>query len=208
MVGKRGVGKGLFICIEGIDAVGKRTQSTILQAWLGSKGLKTRMVSFPDYGTTIGIEIKKFLVGEKSYPPEVRAMLYAANRWERKADLESILAKSDALIVNRYTGSNLAYSLSNGLPLDWLVSLEAGLPQPDLVLLLDAPPQHLVPRRSFNKDTYERNLGLQERARKEYLGLAERYGWNIIDAASGREETSASIASVVSKAFSERGRTV
>jgi dTMP kinase len=208
MPGKRGVGKGLFICVEGIDAVGKRTQSTILQSWLNSKGLRTRMVSFPDYGTTIGREIKKFLVGEKIYPPEVRAMLYAANRWERKADLEDMLAKSDAIIVNRYTGSNLAYSLSNGLPLDWLVSLEAGLPQPDLVLLLDAPPQHLVPRRSFNKDTYERNLGLQERARKEYLGLAARYGWKVIDAASGREETSTSIASAVSKAFAERGRTV
>ena len=202
------MGKGLFICIEGIDAVGKRTQSVTLGSWLNTKGVTTRMVSFPDYGTTIGKEIKKFLLGEKSYPPEVRAILYAANRWERKADLENILAKTDALIVNRYTGSNLAYSLSNGLSLDWLLNLEAGLPQPDEVLLLDAPPQELISRRSFNKDTYEKNLGLQERARKEYLGLAEKFSWTVIDAARGREETSHSIASAVSEAFKERGRTV
>lgn len=208
MLGERGVDRGLFICVEGVDSVGKRTQSTVLNSWLGSRGLSTRIVSFPDYGTTIGREIRRFLVGDRSYPPEVRAMLYAANRWEKKAELESMLAKTDAVIVDRYTGSNLAYGMSNGLRLDWLVSLEMGLPQPDLVLLLDAPPQALTPRHGLNKDTYEKNLDLQERARKEYLGLAEKFGWKVINAALGRDETSHVIASVVSKAFSERGRTV
>jgi dTMP kinase len=208
MPGKRGVGKGLFICIEGIDSVGKRTQSALLDSWLRSKDLTTRLLSFPDYGTTIGREIKRFLVGDKSYPPEVRAVLYAANRWERKADLENLLAKTDVLIVDRYTGSNLAYGLSSGLPLDWLVNLEVGLPQPDLVLLLDAPPQALIPRHGFNKDTYETNLNLQERARKEYLGLAAKFHWTTIDAAKGKDETSRTIASAVSRALGERGRTV
>jgi len=166
------------------------------------------MVSFPDYSTIIGREIRKFLDGARSYPPEVRAMLYAANRWERKADLEDTLAKTDAVIVDRYTASNLAYGVSNGLPLEWLVNLEAGLPKPDLVLLFDAPAAALVTRRSFNKDTYEKNLDLQERTRKEYLKLAEKFGWKVIDAARGREETSRAVASVVSKTFSERGRTV
>jgi len=211
LLGKRGVRRdssGLFICLEGIDAVGKRTQSLVLRSWLSSKGLSIRMVSFPDYSTIIGREIRKFLDGARSYPPEVRAMLYAANRWERKADIEDTLAKTDAVIVDRYTASNLAYGVSNGLPLEWLVNLEAGLPKPDLVLVFDAPAAALVTRRSFNKDTYEKNLDLQERTRKEYLKLAERFGWKVIDATRGREETSRAVASVVSKAFSERGRTV
>jgi dTMP kinase len=203
-----GPSRGLFICVEGIDAVGKRTQSSILNSWLMSKGMSTRSLSFPDYGTTIGKEIKRFLLGTRLYPQEVRAMLYAANRWERKAELEAIMARTDATIVNRYTGSNLAYGVSNGLPLQWLANLEAGLPKPDLVLLLDAPPSALVPRRGLNKDTYERNLGLQERARKAYLGLAADPAWKVIDATQGIDGTSRLIQSAVSQAFAARGRTV
>jgi dTMP kinase len=198
----------LFICVEGIDAVGKRTQSSILNSWLASNGLSTRIVSFPDYRTTIGREIKKFLLGTKSYPPEVRAILYAANRWERKSDLEGILSRTDITIVNRYTGSNLAYGVSNGLALEWLVNLEAGLPTPDLVLLLDASPNTLIPRRGFKKDTYERNLGLQQRARKAYLSLATDFGWKVVDATQVIERTSGSVKSAVSEAVAAKGLTI
>jgi dTMP kinase len=200
--------RGLFICIEGIDAVGKRTQSSILNSWLASRGLSTRTLSFPDYGTTIGREIKRFLLGTKAYPQEVRAMLYAANRWEKKAALEAALASAEAVIVNRYTGSNLAYGMSNGLSLEWLVNLEVGLPKPDAVLLLDAPPAALMPRRGLNKDTYERNLGLQERARSAYLKLAAEFGWKVVDATKGIDATARGVASAVSEVFASRGRTV
>jgi len=197
-----------FIGMEGIDAVGKRTQTSILSSLLASKGLSTRTISFPDYGTTIGREIRKFLQGTKSYPQEVRALLYAANRWERKGEIEAIISRTDVTIVNRYTGSNLAYGMSNGLRQDWLMTLEVGLPKPDLVIVLDAPPVHLRPRRGFNKDTYERNLGLQERARRAYLNLASELGWKVIDATQGIDPTSRAITSVVSSALSSRGRPV
>ena len=199
---------GIFICIEGIDAVGKRTQSSILNSWLNSKGLSTHTLSFPVYGTVIGKEIRRFLLGTRRYPPEVRAMLYAANRWENKSELEATLARTDATIVNRYTGSNLAYGVSNGLSLEWLINLETGLPKPDLVLVLDAAPKALMPRRGLNKDTYERNLELQERARRAYLKLAEDFGWKVINAAQGIQRTSDVVRSAVSDALVARGRTV
>ena len=199
--------KGIFIAVEGIDAVGKRTQTSILSSWLASKGIKTRMLSFPVYETVIGSEIRRFLDGTVNYPQEVRALLYAANRWEKKADLETILASTDVTIVNRYTGSNLAYGTSNGLDLEWLLTLEAGLPKPDLVLVLDAPPAKLVPRRSRNKDSYERNLELQERAKGAYLTLAKKFGWRVVDASSGIDETKSTIASAVSEALDARSKT-
>lgn len=193
--------RGLFIAIEGIDAVGKKTQTSILQSWLTSRGLTTRTFSFPAYETTIGGEIRKFLAGEASYPPEARVMLYAANRWEKKAELERILSEADALIVNRYSGSNLAYGVSSGLELDWVMSLESGLPRPDLVLLLDAPPARLVARRGDTKDTYERNIELQSKARKVYLQLASKFRWKVIDATRGVDETSHEMISIVRKAL-------
>jgi dTMP kinase len=199
--------RGIFVAIEGIDAVGKRTQTSILSSWLASKGMETRTLSFPVYETIIGREIRRFLDGTVNYPQEVRALLYAANRWEKKANLEEVLASTDVTIVNRYTGSNLAYGISNGLDLEWLVNLEAGLPKPDLVLVLDAPPAKLVPRRSRNKDSYERNINLQEKARSAYLMLAEKFGWKVVDASSGIDETRSTIESAVSQALDAGSKT-
>jgi len=196
--------KGILIAIEGIDAAGKRTQSSILQAWFNSKGLTTRTLSFPVYETTIGKEIRKFLDGSVDYPQQVRAMLYAANRWEKKTELEAVLSKTDVTIVDRYSGSNLAYGVSNGLELKWLLHLEEGLPEPDLVLLLDASPTKLVPRRGDRKDSYERNASLQEKAREAYIRLAKRFGWSIVDADGGIEETSRGVISAVSQSLGAR----
>jgi len=196
--------RGLFIAIEGIDAVGKRTQTSILRRWLGSKGLTTRTLSFPAYETPIGREIKRFLTGAVNYPQEARAMLYAANRWEKKAELEDILSSTDATIVDRYTGSNLAYGVSNGLQLEWLLHLEEGLPEPDLVLVLDGSPAKLVPRRGDRKDSYERNINLQEKVRGTYLKLAAKFGWTVVDANGSVEVISRAIASVVSDILDAR----
>jgi len=196
--------RGIFIAIEGIDATGKRTQTSILRAWFSSRGMSTHTLSFPAYETTIGKEIRRFLDGNVDYPQQVRAMLYAANRWEKKAELESIISKTDATIVDRYSGSNLAYGVSNGLGLQWLLHLEEGLPYPDLVLLLDAAPTKLLPRRGGGKDSYERNIGLQEKARGAYLNLAKRFGWTVVDANGGIEETSRAIVSAVMRSLEAR----
>jgi dTMP kinase len=173
-----------------------------------SKGLSVAVMSFPDYGTSIGKEIRKFLNGVKGYPQEVRAMLYAANRWEKKKELEASLSTKDATIVDRYTPSNLAYGLSKGLELAWLLSLERGLPEPDLVLLLDAPPGSLVRRLASKRDTYEADTGLQKGARKAYLRLARNLGWKVVDAAGGRATTAHMIQELVSRALAGRGQTV
>lgn len=200
--------RGFFIAIEGIDAVGKKTQTYALKFWLNSRGLSTRTFSFPAYDTIIGREIRKFLAGTVSYPPQARAMLYAANRWEKAAELKRILSTNDAMIVNRYTGSNLAYGMSNGLELGWLVNLEAGLPEPDLTLVLDAPPITLAPRRGERRDSYERNLNLQEKARTAYLALAKKFGWTVVNAEGGVDETGRAVKSAVSEAFDAKRETV
>lgn len=200
-----GSSRGAFICIEGVDAVGKKTQSSILNSRLVSRGFSTAMFSFPDYGTAMGREIRRFLAGEKTYPPEVRSLLYSANRWEKREELEAALSRNDVLIANRYTASNIAYGTSNGLDLQWLLNLDEGLPKPDLVLVLDAPVEVLKTRRARGKDAYERDLLLQDAARRSYLTLSGQFGWRIIDAAKGIDSTSGEVISTVS-AFLDRNR--
>lgn len=200
--------KGFLIGIEGIDAVGKRTQTSILSSWLRSTGHTTHTVAFPDYETTLGREIKRFLLGTRNYSPEVRHILFAANRWEKKDELKSILARTDIVVVNRYSESNLAYGVANGLKLEWLLNLETGLPKPDTVIVLDAPPAVLHLRRGPNKDEYERNIGLQERTREAYLKLAGDFGWKVVDATGRIDATSRALIRTVSDSLKATGQTV
>ena len=198
--------KALLIAVEGIDAVGKRTQSSLLAAWLRSRGVASSLISFPDYGTVIGREIRSYLHGDRTYSAEVGHMLYAVNRWEKKAEIERLLAGSDAVVVNRYSPSNFAYGSARGLRLPWLMALEEGLPKADLVLVLDAPPTALTARRGPSKDNYERNIPYQERVRHAYLQLSRELGWTVIDAAQGVQGTSQLLTAAVTDALAARGR--
>ena len=103
--------------------------------------------------------------------------------------------------MDRYSGSNLAYGISNALDLERLLHHEERLPEPDQVLLLHASPTKLVPRRGDRKDSYERNMSLQEKARDAYTMLAKRFGWSVVDANGGIEETSKTLISVVSESL-------
>ena len=52
---------GHLIAFEGLDQSGKQTQAEMLRDHLKAQGRKARLVSFPDYGTSIGEEIARAL---------------------------------------------------------------------------------------------------------------------------------------------------
>ena len=56
---------GLLIAFEGLDQSGKQTQAERLRDRLKEDGRKARLVSFPDYGTSIGEEIARALSNER-----------------------------------------------------------------------------------------------------------------------------------------------
>jgi dTMP kinase len=173
--------RGRIISVEGIDAVGKSTQSLLLEKWFRDHGRKVTSLSFPDYDTPIGKEIKAFLGGGRDFGPEVRHMLFAANRWEKASLIRRSQLENEAIIVNRYTESNLVYGLANGLRLGWLAALEKGIPRSDLVVVLDAPSKGIASRRPGPKDSYEKDLELQARVQILYRELAPKFGWVVID---------------------------
>ena len=173
--------RGRIVSVEGIDAVGKSTQSLLLETWFKDNGLRVTSLSFPDYDTPIGKEIKAFLEGRRDFGPEVRHMLFAANRWEKVSLIRRSQLENEVVIVNRYTESNLVYGLANGLRLGWLAALEKGIPKSDLVVVLDASSKGLVSRRPGPKDSYEKDLELQARVQTLYKELAPKFGWMTID---------------------------
>src|SRR5215212_12256332 len=80
---------GKLIAVEGIDQAGKQTVCSWLTGELRASGVSTEQAGFPDYATPLGHEITAFLSGQRAYPVEARQLLYAANRWERAAELRS-----------------------------------------------------------------------------------------------------------------------
>jgi dTMP kinase len=173
--------RGRLIAIEGIDQAGKRTQAHLLAANLRIRGRRVSVWDFPDYRTPLGKQLKAYLGGKIRLDVRSVHLLYAANKWEVAAELTRKLGRGEFLIVNRYTPSNIAYGMAHGLPASWLGSLEEGLPKPDRVVILDISPRTSLWRKRKDRDVHEGNLAYLNRVRREYLHIAKRYGWKIVD---------------------------
>ena len=153
----------------------------MLFEWLKSKKYDTEYLSFPDYSTTIGQEIRAFLNGKKEYSKEARHILYAANRYEHKEEIENwIINKRKVVVVNRYTDSNIAYGTAEGLSLQWVKDIESQMPQADYVFLLEATPELSLARKKKNRDIFEADLTFLKRVSEVYSALVEKGKWFVI----------------------------
>ena len=179
--------RGRLIAIEGIDQAGKKTQANLLAAKIRGLGKRVTVWSFPDYTTPLGHQLKAYLERRIQLQAHAVHLLYAANKWEVAEDLIERLERGVDIIVNRYAPSNLAYGLAHGLPQEWLYSLEKGLPRPDVVVVLDILPRMSLGRKRRGRDVHEGDLAYLSRVRREYLRLAKRYGWKVVDGAQDPE---------------------
>jgi dTMP kinase len=165
-------GSGLLVSFEGIDASGKNTQSRMLFDYLKNKHVPCERLSFPDYSTSIGQEIKNYLLARREYSAEVRHILYAANRYELRDAIQRWKGEVKMVIINRYSESNFAYGVANGLPLSWLEQIESRMPKVDYVFYLRMPPE-ISNVRKAKRDRFEANLDFLKKVSEVYDALAE-----------------------------------
>ena len=184
---------GRLIAFEGLDQSGKQTQAELLRDRLKQGGYKSRLVSFPDYATSIGEEIARALQGEREYEPDVMQLLYVANRYERKPDLLRWLEGGLILVSDRYIASSVAYGEAFGLDATWLVEMQKYLPPPALTIFLDINPETAVQRKGADRDRYERDLALQIRVRESYRRQAAGQGWVVLDGERSKEAIAADV---------------
>ncbi len=190
-----------FIAIEGIDQAGKKTQTRLLLARLRKSSLRTASLSFPVYNTPAGRQIRAFLAGRREYPWEPLHMLYSLNRWENKKRLLNALNSVDVLVADRYTPSNLAYGTAHGLSLRWLAGLDEGLPEPDIVVVVDVPVPRSFERKKRRRDVQESNSAFLLRVRKTYLHLARKHRWRVVKGAGPPEQAHENIWNMVKSIF-------
>ncbi|HXE80885.1 MAG TPA: dTMP kinase [Vicinamibacterales bacterium] len=188
---------GRLIAFEGLDQSGKQTQAGELAAWLRGRGRRVETVSFPDHKTPIGAEIARALAGARDYPPDVMQLLYVANRFEWKPRILEWLAAGAVVLSDRYLASSIAYGETQGLDPEWLTSVQAPLPQPDLTILLDIAPETAARRKASGRDRFERDLALLGRVRQSYLRQAARHDWVRIDGERDRALVARDVAAAV-----------
>ncbi len=188
---------GALIAFEGLDQSGKQTQAELLRDSLKQEGRKARLVSFPDYGTSIGEEIARALQGEREYGPDVMQLLYIANRYERKPDLLRWLEGGLILVCDGYMASSIAYGEAQGLDAAWLAEMQRFLPQPALTIMTDIAPETAVQRKSVDRDRYERDLAMQGRVRESYRRQAQAGGWVVVDGERPKDVIASDVISAV-----------
>ena len=189
--------KGLLIAFEGLDQSGKQTQAERLKAAVEARGRTAVLLDFPSYETRIGSEIGAGLQGERDYGPDTMQLLYVANRYEKKPQIERLLADGAIVICDRYLASSIAYGEAHGLDGAWLRDAQKYLPAPDLTILLDIAPETAAGRKTTNRDKYERDLALLSRVRESYRRQADAPGWLRLDGERPKDAVAADVQQAV-----------
>lgn len=203
--------RGKLIVLEGIDGSGKRTQLDLLAAELARRGITHTSLSFPNYDSSFGRLVARFLNGEfgalEDVDPHFSALLYAGDRFESRPALEAALAGAQVILADRYVGSNLAHQTAR-VPRDqqdeflaWLKHVEYGiygLPVEDLVIHLRLPAtmaHDLVARKSprgytaLRRDLQEADLRHLGQAAAVYDRLAQQPNWVTIECAAAGHDS-------------------
>lgn len=168
-MGKRGV----FICIEGIDASGKTTQAKILVRKLRQKGINAVYTTEPSKGKVGKLVRRHVLDREKRVPVALEALLFAADRIDHlENEVKPALGKGRIVVCDRYVYSSLAYQGAADLSLDWIQRINQFALVPDLAIFLDVSPEIVLKRLKRKKTVMENSANLQN-VREVYLQMVK-----------------------------------
>lgn len=181
----------MIIAFEGIDRIGKTTQVEMLHNTLQKLNLNPVIFSFPNYESDTGQLIKKILQDKNhlyhTSDPMNFATLYALNRLEQAEAIREDSSNGYIVLCNRYTMSNHVYQgfRQEGFDHLQICYLEHDLlniPIPDVYICLYKLADGIdTPEDAREKDVYDRNQTLQERANQIYKNNVD-YKNDFVDA--------------------------
>ena len=173
-----------LIAFEGGEACGKSTQAALLASRLGA------VLTREPGGTAVGERVRALLLDPAVSGLDARAeaLLMAAARAQHvKEVVAPALAAGRDVVTDRFSHSSLAYQgHGRGLPLDEVRRLSdwaTGGRWPDVVVLLDLPPEEAVARRGrpdrFEAESAEFHRRVEAGFRR--LASAEPDVWRVVD---------------------------
>jgi len=189
--------KGVFICIEGLDASGKTTHAHRLVRNLRRKGFDALYTTEPSRGE-IGRFIRKYFYDRKRRVPSVvEALLFAVDRVDHvEKEIKPMLERGKIAVSDRYVYSTLAYQGATGLDIKWIEEINRLALPPNLAIYIDVPPEIVVKRIRRKKDVMER-LDTQRKVRAVYMKFVENGKLVSVDGNRRKDEVARDILTVV-----------
>ena len=128
-----------LISFEGIEGVGKSTQINLIQEWLKTKGLSTKLIREPG-STEFGEKIRELLLSNDSDISAYSELLLMFAARAEMVNEHLLNSKEDILLCDRYYHASIAYQgYGRRLSLDLIENLiqKINCPIPDLTIIYD-----------------------------------------------------------------------
>ncbi len=193
--------KGSLITIEGIDGVGKTTQTRMLVEHLKEKGHDVLQLREPTDGLW-GKKIKNLTKRGRNISPKEECQWFLKDRIEDvEENILPALSQDKIVVMDRYYYSNMAYQGALGLDMERIrEENEKFAPRPDLVIILDALPklglERITDKRKDELNFFE-TLNYQEKVRALFLNMESYDNVKILDGSKGIEGVQGEIRRVV-----------
>ena len=191
--------RGVFICIEGIDASGKSTQARSLVRNLRRRGFDAIYTTEPSKGE-VGSFIRRYVLQRKRrVPAVVEALLFAVDRVDHvESKIEPALESGKIVVSDRYLYSSLAYQGAAGLDIGWIKQINRMALPPDLAIYIDVPPEVVVKRMRRRRSVME-TLENQRRVREVYMKFVRERRLVLVNGKRPASEVAQNILAVVLK---------
>ena len=189
--------KGVFICIEGLDASGKTTHAHRLVRNLRSKGFDAVYTTEPSRGE-IGRFIRTYILQRKRRVPSVvEALLFAVDRVDHvEKEIKPALENGKIVVSDRYVYSSLAYQGAAGLDLKWIEEINRLALPPDLAIYIDVSPE-VVDKRIRRKKSVMERLETQRKVREVYMKFVKNGKLVYVDGNRRKDEVAKDILKVI-----------
>lgn len=187
---------GAFIALDGIDGSGNTTHSKLLADWVAkSLGLKVLLTSEPTI-QPIGQLMRRYL-RKPNIPSATDALLFAADRVEHvERVIKPALAKGQVVVSDRYLESSIAYQSSQGLPVEWLLSINKHAIKPSLNIILEIDPEKSLLRKPRLTDKFEDATFLRK-VHSMFLSRARSENYPLVSTSGPLEEAQEKIRNIV-----------
>lgn len=139
---------GLFIVLEGIDGSGKSSVAILLRKKLLEHNYKAVVTREPTFYQA-GLVLRKYLSTFKLYQrdPVYEALLFAADRiYHVNSFIKPLVKKGFIVICDRYVYSSIVYQSTDGVPEEWIKSINKYTLTPDLAFFIDVDPTSALAR--------------------------------------------------------------
>ena len=146
----------LLIAAEGLDGAGKSAQLDMLARWLERKGRTVTVERWPPSELIERAAATPRL--RTVLTPRVAALLSAAESARRLAvDVRRPMSSGAVVLADRYVWTGVAREIARGLEPDWIASLYAFAPRPDIVILFRQPVEAALATALQRRDSAVRN---------------------------------------------------